>query len=124
MRTFQNRNRRSDKLAVVGALIGFVSFAAYILGGEIEWLESKLNEVYLYGQHTALALVLIYLAINEQMLRQRLVLYSVAYFYIFITIGYFLNDVLDIFVQNKVFIYPTILMTLICCLYSLKLPST
>ena len=102
---FRNLSPQKGNLALLGALIGFASFTAYILGGEIEWMESKLNEVYLYGQHAALAVVLLHLAINEQRQRQRLMLYSVAYFYIFVTVGYLLNDILDIFVQNKVFIY-------------------
>jgi hypothetical protein len=111
-----NQNHLSLQiLSGVGAILAFGSFALFYVVGQWqtpEWL----NNVYLYGQHLGVALLLFGICLNKDKRERELFYYPIAFFYIFVTAAYFLNDVLNIVVQTNVIILPSLILCALCLL--------
>jgi hypothetical protein len=95
-------------------LIG--SFSIFYIVGQFadsDWI----NNIYLYGQHLGIAL-LIYLAGQKVGRREReLFFYPAAFFYCIVSFAYAMNDFFNAIIQTNIIILPSILCTWICFLY-------
>ena len=116
-----NQNPRSQQVSKLGAMLAFGSFALFYVVGQWqapEWL----NNVYLYGQHLGIALLLFGIGLNKDKRERELFYLPISFFYIFVTAAYFLNDVLNVVIQTNVIILPSLILCALCLLlYFIKL---
>jgi len=114
---YPNHHHHANKLGVLGAILIVASYSLFALLNFFEFAEDSiwLNNLYLYMNFIGIALALFSLGLqSDSESYKKLLFYPSAILYLIVVISYAVNDMLDLMIQTKIIILPSILLTWIC----------
>jgi uncharacterized membrane protein YbaN (DUF454 family) len=113
----RNLQNHALKLGVLGAIMIVASYSFFILLSCFDFAKGSawLDDVYVYSNFSGISLVLFSLGLqSDSETYKKLLFYPSAILYLIVVISYAVNDMLDLMVQTKIIILPSILLTWIC----------